>query len=309
MKRFLCLCLTAALLLSISAVGYAAPTPTLTVSEVTAAPGDTVSVTVSLANNPGIIGFRYFVTYDAAVLELTKATPQGIRDVVTGPLTKNPFVFTWMDALKPDNTYNGAVITLTFRVREEATAGKSPITVTYQEDDVINAAFENVDFAIVNGGVTVKGATPATPAEKVEHSVTERDDDARGLAFRFAVPVCKVRMGDGNVARTDAAYALYEGQECPLVRMGALVATDPAVGIYGDRMVRGAVGVTDVATTTLLEVNDTTCSYALRIQNIPDRATDRLVYARSYYVIRYQGEEVTVYGAIDATTYRACRPQ
>jgi hypothetical protein len=63
-----------------------------------------------------------------------------------------------------------------------------------------------------------------------------------------------------------------------------------------------------VAATTVLEVDDTTCRFALRIHNIPDRATERLLYARSYYVIRYQGQDVTVYGAVDATTYRACRP-
>jgi hypothetical protein len=308
MKRFLCLLLTAALLLAVPAAGSAASAPTLTVSETTGNVGDTVSVTVSLANNPGIIGFRFRVTYDAAVLELVDHAQQGLSGITFGPKTKNPFTFTWMDALKPDNTYNGAVIKLTFRVREGAPSGKSAITVTYNDDDVINAAFQNVNFAVVNGGVTVTGGSAPAPAEKVRHSVTERDDADRGLAFRFTVPVRKVQMTAGGVARTDNAFVLYEGTQCPLVRMGALVTADTAVGTDGNKLVRGAAGVTDVAATTVLEVDDTTCRFALRIHNIPDRATERLLYARSYYVIRYQGQDVTVYGAVDATTYRACRP-
>lgn len=308
MKRFVCLFLTAALLLAVPASGLAAPTPTLMVSETTGAVGDTVTVTVSMANNPGLIGFRLLVSYDAAVLELVDHAQQGLSGITFGPKTKNPFTFTWMDALKPDNTYSGALIALTFRVRQGAPAGKSPITVSYQEDDVINAAFENVAFATVAGGVTVKGGSAPAPAEKVGHSVTERDDADRGLAFRFAVPVRKVRMDKGSVAHIDNAFVLYEGEQCPLVRMGALVTADTAVGTDGNKLVRGAAGVTDVAATTVLEVDDTACYFALRIHNIPDRATERLLYARSYYVIRYQGQDVTVYGAIDATTYRACRP-
>lgn len=308
MQRILCLVLTAALLLAVPAMGAAAPTPTVTVGEATGAAGDTVTVTVSVKDNPGIIGFRFFVQYDAAVLELTDHAQQGLKGITFGPKNKNPFTFSWLDALQPDNAYNGALVQLTFRVREGAPAGKSPVTVTYNADDVINAAFENVTFATVGGGVTVKGGSAPAPAATVRHSVTERDDDERGLAFCFEVPVHKAQTTAGGIARLDNAYVLYEGTACPVVGMGGLLATDPALGNDGDAMVRGAVGVTDLSAATLLETGDTACTFALRIRNIPDRATQRLVYARSYYVIRYQGRDVTVYGAIDATTYHACRP-
>ena len=307
MKRILCLLLTAVLLVTVPAVGTAAPTPTVTVGEATGAAGDTVTVTVSVKDNPGIIGFRFFIQYDAAVLELTDHAQEGLKGITFGPKTKNPFTFSWLDALKPDNAYNGALIRLTFRVREGAPAGKSPVTVTYNADDVINAAFENVRFATVDGGVTVKGGSAPALAAAVRHSVTERDDEERGLAFCFEVPVCKAQTAAGSVARLDNAYVLYEGTACPVVRMGGLLATDPALGNSSDAMVRGAAGVTDLSAATLLETGDTACTFALRIRNIPDRATDRLVYVRSYYVLRYQGKDVTVYGAIDATTYGACR--
>ena len=86
-----------------------------------------------------------------------------------------------------------------------------------------------------------------------------------------------------------------------MVRVGALLSTKNASPTLN------TAGVTNMATTMLLDATATTCSYAVRLQNIPDSAVGTTVYARPYYVVEYQGKEVVVYGTVDATTYQKNR--
>lgn len=307
LQRVVCLCLfTAVLLAALPLSAHGAGTPTFRVSNAQGKPGDTVTVTVSTEHNPGIIALRLFIAYDAAVLELTDAVGQDLSGITFGPLTKNPLITTWVDGVHPDNTTNGVLVKMTFRIRSGAPSGASPITLSYEPGDVLNTAWENVTFATVAGGVTVSGGSAA--ADKPRHSVTEADDADRGLGFRFSVPAQGVKTDRRGNGVLTAARVQYQGTACPLLRMGALLTADTAIGNDEGRMVLGAAGVTNAVAAQLCDVTDTACTYAVRILHIPDRATQRIIYARPYYVVQYQGKETVVYGAIDATTYRAQRP-
>ena len=108
MKKLLCLCAALALLVvavPVSAAGEA----TFAVSDASGKPGDTITVTVSTENNPGIIGLQLAVSYDSNVLELKKAVGGVFSGIGFGPLDKNPVKFNWVDAIHPDNTTNGVI--------------------------------------------------------------------------------------------------------------------------------------------------------------------------------------------------------
>lgn len=315
--KWISVCLAAVLLLAaLPVMGLsAAGQPAFVVDEVSGNPGDTVSVKISTRDNPGIVGLRLKVSYDAAVLELTKTETGAFKGITFGPLDKNPFTFSWVDAIHPNNTTNGTVATLTFTVKNGAPAGKSAITLSYDAADVFGLGansgdFVDVAFATVAGGVTVggsggSGGAPST--NKVLHSVTELDDAYRGLGFLFSVPAKGVKKTATSAPVLSGATVSYRGTDCPLVRMGALLTANATLGGNTDGMVRGAAGVTDVAVTALWDTSSTACSYAVRMMNIPASAVGRTVYARAYYVVQYQGAEVVVYGDIDATTYQANR--
>lgn len=312
--KWISVCLAAVLLLAtvpamcLSAAGQ----PAFVVDEVSGNPGDTVTVKVSTRDNPGIVGLRVKVSYDAAVLELKKADAGAFSGTTFGPLDKTPFTFSWVDAIHPNNTTNGAVAVLTFTIKNGAPAGKSAITLSYDAADVFglganNGEFVDVTFATVAGGVTVGGSGGALPTNKVLHSVTELDDAHRGLGFLFTIPAKGVKKTATSAPVLSGATVSYQGTDCPLVRMGALMTANATLGANADGMVRGAAGVTDVAVTALWDVSSAACSYAVRMTNIPASAVGRTVYARPYYVVQYQGAEVVVYGEIDATTYQAHR--
>ncbi len=125
------------------------------VAKVDSAPGDTVTVKVSTSDNPGIVSLKVMVHYDTSVLELIDTAPAAFSGVSFGPLTANPIAVNWVDAIHDDNTTNGAIAKLTFRVRSSAPMGKTSITLSYDPDDVYDSSWNNVNFTITNGYVNV----------------------------------------------------------------------------------------------------------------------------------------------------------
>lgn len=97
--------------------------PTFVVGNVSASAGQTVTVPVSIVNNPGLLGIGLKVTYDDSALTLKKgATGSAVSEVLTFTPPKNLVSgckFGW-DGLEisQDQTKDGQVLLLTFEVTE-----------------------------------------------------------------------------------------------------------------------------------------------------------------------------------------------
>ena len=159
MKKMLSLLLALLLMVAVVPMGIvsAASTPTIKVDSVVGAWGDTVDVKIALENNPGIMSAKIKISYDANVLELTARTPgsaYAARMSFSKTLDTNPYIVNFVDSINPDVT-DSDFVTLTFKVKEGATLGKTNIEATYNQADVCNTAWEDVVFAIENGGVDV----------------------------------------------------------------------------------------------------------------------------------------------------------
>lgn len=143
--------------------------PTIVVDSVTAEPGETVTVCVSLENNPGIVSMMLTVDFDQA-LELIGRTDTGLLPgQVHSPNLNNPYTLCWVnDTATTNYTVNGAIVELTFKLSENAEPGTYPITISYDLDnyDIYNCDVELVEFEVVNGGVTYQ------PDEPTTHTVT-----------------------------------------------------------------------------------------------------------------------------------------
>ena len=131
--------------------------PTFVAESKTVKIGDTFTVDISIKNNSGIVGLRTYIGYDANVLELVSAAAgDDFADTSFGPTTKNPISILWDDSLaSSNNTSNGVVATLTFKVKEGVTACNTEITLTYNADDVYDFNWDNVEFGVENGTITV----------------------------------------------------------------------------------------------------------------------------------------------------------
>ncbi len=133
--------------------------PAFVVESVTAREGEEFTVAIRTENNSGIVSFKLKVAYDADVLELVSAVGKDFANMSFSPLTNNPFILNWVDAINPDNTTDGVVALLTFRVKEGA-SGATDITLSYNPEDVYDTDFNNVGFRVENGTVTVVEYTP-----------------------------------------------------------------------------------------------------------------------------------------------------
>lgn len=137
-------------------------TPTLSVSNVSASAGENnVEVTVSVQNNPGILGMVLSVAYDESALTLTDAS---IGDAVKDTLNmtkpgefKSQCRFVWDgEQIQKKDVHDGSIITLKFSVSKSAAAGRYPIDIFFNDGDIVDNDLKQLDFGVVNGSVTLK---------------------------------------------------------------------------------------------------------------------------------------------------------
>lgn len=133
----------------------------LALSEATAHPGETVQITVSVQNNPGIVSAMLKIGYDASVLTLIGIENSGLltgADFYAGnDTTANPYTAFWVNSLaQQDYTQNGTLATLTFKVADDAPAGATQVTITYSMGSTFNHELRPVPFILQNGAVDVK---------------------------------------------------------------------------------------------------------------------------------------------------------
>ncbi len=155
--------LAAVFLLGLLSAPVLAATPTITVSTVSGAPGKEVSVTVSVAGNPGVCAGRLAVSH-GEYLELTGVTDGGLLSGANfgTDKTADPYYVTWDDSLAAkDNAKNGTLVTLKFRIKSDAPSGSQPVTVSYVPGDFVNVSLKSVTFAVTNGAVKVRSGALA----------------------------------------------------------------------------------------------------------------------------------------------------
>lgn len=144
----------------------ASPVPggsaTLTVSSHETLPGETIQVTVSLKNNPGIASAILNVSFDTSILTLQAVeynTAMGGQTVPPQSMN-SPVTLYWVSPFA-DMSEDCVFATLTFKVSENAKEGdRSNIAVTYEAENVYNLAEENVTLDIVPGEITIIDYVP-----------------------------------------------------------------------------------------------------------------------------------------------------
>ena len=133
----------------------------IVVSSGEAMPGEAITVTIALKNNPGIASLKLRVSYGDMLTLTDISYNTAIGGMSQQPQTMaSPVTLNWFNGIA-DSTGDWTFATLTFVVSETAQAGDTAdITVTYNADDVYNIADKNVAFAVVNGTVEVADYMP-----------------------------------------------------------------------------------------------------------------------------------------------------
>ena len=141
----------------------------VSVEEVSATPGSTVDVKVSISDNPGILGAVLSLSYGSG-LTLTNVTEGDAFSALT--ITKpgryqSPCQFTWDGVeLQPSDIKDGTIMTLTFEVNGNAASGASyGVNLSYSNGDIIGANLNAIDLDIKNGSVTVIDYVPGDTSD------------------------------------------------------------------------------------------------------------------------------------------------
>lgn len=135
--------------------------PTFIVSKIDAAPGDaSVEVSVSVKNNPGILGMTLSVGYDDSAMTLVGASngeALSKLNMSKPKRFKNGCNFVWYgEAIQERDIKDGDILILEFEVASDAKNGEYPVTVTYSDGDIINNDLESLTLDIIAGKVTVE---------------------------------------------------------------------------------------------------------------------------------------------------------
>lgn len=146
--------------------------PAIDVGSVSGKPGEIVTVPIRISDNPGIIAARLKISYNSDVLTLTGVKDGGILGEYNfgDDLTASPYIVSWSNGTaKADYTATGNLVYLTFKIADDAKAGSSAVSVTYNANEVYNVDLANVNLAVTNGVVTVEEkAEEYTPVIRVD---------------------------------------------------------------------------------------------------------------------------------------------
>ena len=120
--------------------------------------GETVTVDISVTNNPGFANMSFYIEYDKNKLRLEEITGGTLFGDVTANVNTG-----FINAAKTnDVSGNGTIATLTFRALSSATSGET--TISLKEDPNADGTFVNVNeeslaYNTVPGTITVNGST------------------------------------------------------------------------------------------------------------------------------------------------------
>ncbi|MBQ7246849.1 MAG: leucine-rich repeat protein [Lachnospiraceae bacterium] len=122
--------------------------------------GEAVDVSILLKNNPGIASVKAKVAFDSDLVLTAVTYGEQLGGTATLPQRlQSPVVLHWYNGF--ENTDGDVVLaTLTFMVSDTAETGEHVITLSYDPDDVYNINEENIEFAIIDGILTVRAYVP-----------------------------------------------------------------------------------------------------------------------------------------------------
>ena len=123
--------------------------PKLVVSYAEASPGGTVTLIVSVENNPGFNAFNVSIDFDSSVLRLDGVS---LADGIPGEFGFKKYAVWITDA---DYTADGPLLVLSFTVNEGISTGQTQVTFVFEDGDFSNYAEEDVFLEVVPGIIDV----------------------------------------------------------------------------------------------------------------------------------------------------------
>lgn len=135
--------------------------PAVIVSNAVGEPGDTVTVTAMLVNNPGILGSSMTLSYDEEVIRLKKIeNGDAFKDTLNlshSKELKNGCIFLWDgESLTEDQIVDGEMLSMEFEIIKEPKENVSSISLSCHKDGTVDNNMECVELTSEKGTITVQ---------------------------------------------------------------------------------------------------------------------------------------------------------
>lgn len=179
-KKFISGLLAAAVLLGLLPTALAAGAPTVSISSGEVKAGETVTLTVSIKDNPGVASCLLYIYYDVSVFEanpsnavrasgefrssggiignsIAVAQKNGRYD---GDAGKDGLVALWYNGSGLNTTANGEMLAVRLTAKKDAPSGTYSVSLGYAKEDTVNQKGEEVAFVFSAGTVTLSGSSP-----------------------------------------------------------------------------------------------------------------------------------------------------
>lgn len=141
-----------------------ADAPKLIANSTEAVAGSTADITISLADNPGLIVMRLGIGYDDEYFSVKSVADTKLLQENMHSTTRDvsPYILYWNNPLLRTNiTDSGDLVTITFNVAENTPNGTYEISISKKNSDILTTDLKKIgdSFETVSGFITVTGGT------------------------------------------------------------------------------------------------------------------------------------------------------
>ncbi len=193
----------------VQSAAFAAAWADVYAEEQTAASGETVLIPVRIKNNPGLMGFKITVTYDAALLK----SPTVNRGTVTkngnfndsiGVTPDGAFDVVWNDTQNVSG--DGTLMILGFKAVSEA---ETNISLSFSQPDTFNEAWEDVELNCKSIKLKVVDKSEKPPTTLVQDNPNAQEPDSEEIKSAVEIVLDEKNKGsiDGISEEEKEAFA------------------------------------------------------------------------------------------------------
>lgn len=162
-RKYIAILLLFVLVLStFPSVAFAASNSSVSAGNCKVKPGGKAQLSVSIADNPGLISFILFVECDTSVFSLDYDETNECYEIKAGDAFSSMLCNTqgstgWKIVWYGSNETNsdGILFTLPLQVAENAAAGNYEVKLSYSEKNTLNGAYQKVSLNCTSGSIEV----------------------------------------------------------------------------------------------------------------------------------------------------------
>ena len=209
MKKLISVLLALAIVLSLAPAAFAddVPTITMTADKESVAPGETVTLTLSLDMDTVVDGAGFKIDFDKEAYDYVKKVPDTFDDTTNENVANEKgwvrFVYLNTKPSKPTTWSAGVIDTVTFRAKEGASSSTAKFTLTVENLEKYNADDPANNIKVAHNVVGGEQTVPVEAPQVKGYTVSMGDNKQAAFGQTVEIPV-SIGYSDDSVTGYNA---------------------------------------------------------------------------------------------------------